>query len=65
MANAKYITFPVPVLILESSQGGSSAEIGIKASLPKIAGGFLCANLMEVTATHVVTSPQPFYVSAS
>jgi hypothetical protein len=37
--------------------GGSPAKITISAKVPKISGGFLCANPAEWTGSYTVTSP--------
>jgi len=43
---------------------GSTARVtlAIKASLPKISGGFLCANPASWTANYIVTTPEPSIV---
>jgi len=45
--------------------GGNPAQMNISTNLPKIAGGFLCANPAEWVATYTVTNPKPLYISAS
>jgi hypothetical protein len=44
--------------------GGSMASLTEEASVPKIAGGFTCANPAKWKAPLTVTSPEPLYVEA-
>jgi hypothetical protein len=43
--------------------GGNPAIINIKASLPKISGGFLCANPGSWEGQYTVTTPKPLLLN--
>ncbi len=45
--------------------GGSPARFTINASLPKVSGGFLCANPASWTAMYNVSTPNPLYGASS
>jgi hypothetical protein len=45
--------------------GGSPAVLNASMSMPRIAGGFLCANPASWTATYTFTTPNPLEVKES
>lgn len=45
-----------------STSATSDASLTISASLPKISGGFACANPASWSGTYTVTSPTPLYI---
>lgn len=45
--------------------GGTSPTISINAKVPRISGGFLCADPGQMTASLTVTEPTPLYVLGS
>jgi hypothetical protein len=45
-----------------TNNGSGAVVLNVKANLPKISGGFLCANPAEWTGTYTVTSPSPSFI---
>ncbi len=43
--------------------GAPASMVANEASIPKVAGGFLCANPSKWTAHYKVTTPNPLYIS--